>query len=116
MNANIVCFGVTIALCAGVAVLVQLLVWRSLAGLLQDLLKLPGATSFYLRVLALAVSIAALSGALGQYGLKQDAAFMEYVWRVANGLSSALSNMSTVLAEYLLVVTVLVAVLRRRHE
>lgn len=116
MNANLVCFGVTLALSVSVAILVLFPVWRSLASLLDDLLRLPAGTSFYMRVLAIVVTIAGLSGALGTYDLKKDAAFMQYVWRVAGGLSSTFSDMSIVLAEYLLLVTVLVAALRRRHE
>lgn len=116
MSANIVCFAITLVVCVGVALLVLLLIWRSLAGLLNELLKLPPATMFYLRVLAIVMTFGAVSGALGKYDLKKEAVFIEYVWRLAEGLSAALTNMSLYLAEYLLLVTVLVAVLRRRHE
>jgi hypothetical protein len=110
-------FAVLLVLSLGVALLVHLLVRKSLRSLLDDVVALPSGTTFYTRILVIGVFFIALSGALGTaFDLKKEAAFMEYVWKIARGLSSTFGLTCLFLTGYLLILTILVAVLRRRHE
>jgi len=51
-----------------------------------------------------------------EFDLKKGSAFMEYVWKVADGLASAFGLICLFLAGFLIVITIIVATLRRRHE
>ena len=114
---NLCGFLVLGALAIGTALVVLALLRQSLGALLEDLVKLPACTVFYTRLLTIGAVFIALAAALGtEFDLKKEAAFMEYVWKVAGGLSTALGQTCLFLTGYLLVVTVLVAVLRRRRE
>lgn len=117
MNENIAAFVVLFVVAGVSALLVIALLQKSLRLLLEDVVKLPACTTFYSRVLSVGLVFIALSGALGvKFDLKKDAAFMEYVWKVANGLSATFGNTCLFLLGFLIVVTILVAVLRRRSE
>ena len=117
MMANIYGFSALLVLAVGTALVVQLLLRKSLRALLDDVAKLPACTTFYTRVLAIGLVFIALSAVLGvSFTLGADAAFMEYVWKVAGGLSSNFGMICLYLAFHLLIVTVLVAVLKRKSE
>lgn len=117
MSCNIYGFTVLLALSSAVALLVSALVHKSLRTLLDEVAATPSCTTFYTRVLHLGVFFIAFSGALGtSFDLKKEAAFMEYVWKVAGGLSSTFGLLCLFLAGYLLILTILVAALGRRHE
>jgi hypothetical protein len=117
MAANICGFAVLLVLAIAIALVVILLVRRSLRSLLDDVVKIPPGTTFYTRLLAIGLIYIALSGALGvQFDLKDDAAFMEYVWKVASGLSSTCGFICLFLTGYLFVATILVAVLKRKSD
>ena len=110
-------FAVLLVLSIGVALLIYLLVRESLRSLLDDVVTLPSGTTFYTRILAIGLFFIALHGALGTvFDLKKEAAFMEFVWKIAGGLSSTFGLICLFLIGYLLILTILVAVLRRRHE
>lgn len=114
---NVSGFAVLLVLSILTALAVQFLVRKSLRALLDDVVKLPPCTTFYTRVLAIALVFIALSAALDtQFALEEDAAFMEYVWTIADGLSSVFGSICLFMMGYLIVITVLVAVLRRRSE
>lgn len=117
MNANIIAFVILFALAGISALIVIALLQKSLWLLLEDVVKLPACTTFYSRVLSIGLVFIALSGALGaEINLKEESALMEYVWKVADGLSAAFGNTCIFLLGFLIVVTILVAVLRRRSE
>lgn len=117
MVANICNFAVLFVLSVVTALIVLFLVRKSLRALLDDVVKLPPCTAFYTRVLAIGLVFIALSSALGShFDLNQDAAFMEYVWKIADGLSSVFGTICLFMTAYLIVVTILVVALRRRSE
>jgi hypothetical protein len=59
--------------------------------------------------------LSAAAGALGgSFDLRPDARFMEHVWKVAAVLSSTPSTLSLILLGFLVLMTVLVAILRQR--
>jgi hypothetical protein len=89
----------------------------SLRGLLDQVLKLPDGTTFYLRTLLVGLLLGAAAGIVNTtFDLKPGSAFMEYVWRTASGLEDVLQFFFGFILVYLLLVTILVAVLRPRHE
>jgi len=117
MNANIIAFVILFAIAGASAFIVIALLQKSLRLLLEDVVKLPACTTFYTRVLSIGLVFIALSGALGvTLDLKKGSACMEYVWKVADGLSAAFGNTCVFLLGFLIVVTILVSVLRRRSE
>jgi len=117
MSNNICGSTVLFVLAVATALLVYFLVRKSLRALLDDVAKLPPCTTFYTRLLAIGLIFIALSSALDtKFDLKKEAAFMEYVWNIADGLSSAFGYICLFLAGYLVVVTILVAVLRRTSD
>jgi hypothetical protein len=115
MAANLVALVVSLSACFGVALALQLMLRRSATALLDEIVKVPAGTTFYLRVLCLCLLLSAAAGALGgSFDLKSDGRFMEYVWKVAAVLSGTLSTLSLILLVFLVLMTVLVAILRRR--
>lgn len=117
MNENMVGFIVLLVLSSVTALVAIALLRKSLCVLLDDVVKLPSCTTFYTRVLSIGLVFIALSAALGtKFDLKGGAASMEYVWKVADGLSSAFGQTCLFLTAFLIVVTILVAVMRRRGE
>jgi hypothetical protein len=117
MIENVFILVVRLVLSVVTALVVFSLLRNALRALLEDVVKLPPCTTFYTRVLGIGLIFIALSAALGnQFDLKKDAAFMEYVWRIASSLSSTFGQICLFLTGVLVVVTILVAVLRRRNE
>lgn len=117
MTENICWFAVLVILTVACALSVTALLHKSLRALLEEVVKLPSGTTFYARVFGIGVLFVALSAAFDvPFDLKPEAATMEYVWKVAEGLSSALSMTCVFLTAYLLLVTILVAVLKGRHD
>lgn len=105
----LISLGLTLAIWAALA--------KSLEGVLNQVMKLPDGTTFYLRIFLVGLLLAGAAGGIGtQFDLKPDANFMEYVWKVASGLEGVFGFFFGFLLAYLLMVTVLVAVLRSRHE
>ena len=110
-------FFVLLILAVVTALLAHFLLRGSLRALLNDLVKLPPCTTFYTRLLAIGLIFIALSAVLDtKFDLKENAAFMEYVWKIASGLSSNFGRICLYLTGYLFVATILVAVLRRKSE
>lgn len=117
MVSNVLAFVIALALGAGVAFAIYLLLRRSAIALLDEVIGLPAGTTFYFRVLCLCVFLAAATGVLGGvFDLKPEARFMEYVWRVAAVLSSTCTWLLMALLVFLSAMTVLVAVLRRHDQ
>jgi hypothetical protein len=114
---NLAGFVILLALLLLLTFAIWALVSKSLQGLLNQALKLPDGTTFYLRSFLLGLLLAAFAGGLGTtFNFKPSDPFMEYVWRVAAGLHESCEYFFAFLLGYLALVTVLVAVLRAKHE
>lgn len=110
-------FVVLFAASVGIAAVIYASVRKSLVDLLDEAARLPAATTFFSRLFLICVFFMALSTAVGTvFNLKADAAFMEYVWVVAKGLSEVFRDTALFLLAFLVLATVLVAVQRRRHD
>ena len=117
MSGNVVAFVVLLLLSVGVALLLFLLLRVSLAGLLERTVKVQAAVSFYLRAFIIVLFLSVLSAAIGtSFDLKPGSHFMEYVWKGAEGLSSALEKSLWFVAVYLVLVTILVATLKIKND
>ena len=117
MTGNIVGFSILLVLSIATALLAFFLLRNNLRSLLDDVVKLPPCTIFYTRLMAIGLIFIALSSALDvSFNLKENAAFMEYVWKISDGLSSAFGMICLFLTGYLFVTTILVAILRRKNE
>ena len=93
------------------------LVSKSLEALLNKTLNSADGTTFYLRVFFLGLLLAVFASILGTtFNLKPADPFMEYVWKVAAGLQGVCAYSFGFLLCYLILVTVLVAALRAKHE
>jgi hypothetical protein len=112
-NAVAILFDVLLAF--GTVVALYWLLRRSLAAVLDDLIGIPAATEFFLRTLLLVLLCIALKEIVPGIRQKPEAAFMEYVWNVAAHLGEVLDEVYAALLIFLAYITVLVAVLRRRH-
>lgn len=102
------------------AVLVAVVAYRVLRGSLRNLLdqtlKLPDATAFYVRSFLLVLLFVALAQAVSFARLKPESAFMDYLWTVADNIGTVLEHTYVALLVFLTLMTVLVAVLRHGHE
>lgn len=117
MSNNLIGYLVQLLLAIGVVLLAYALIRTSLRDLLDQLLKLPAGTTFYQRSLLVILLFGALGQAVGhKFELKPDSAFMEYVWEVAAALGSVLETTFWFFIVYLVQMTILAAVLRRKHE
>lgn len=113
---NISSFIVLFIVSISISVSVYFIVQKSLRNLLADIIELPSGITFYIRLFFICLLFIALSSALEtEFVLKEDAAFMEYIWRIADGLSSVFGNICLFIAGYLSLVTVLIAVIRNKH-
>ncbi len=116
MSGNIYGFVILFMISIGVALIVYALTRRSLRHLLDDVIKLPSGTSFYLRLFSIGLFFIAFSASLEiKFDLKADASFMEYVWKIAIGLSTVFGNTCLFIIGYLTLITVLLAVLKYKN-
>jgi hypothetical protein len=114
---NLAGFGILLVISLGLTFAIWAAVSKSLQGLLNQVVKLPDGTEFYLRTFLIGLLLAAAAGGVGTvFDLKAGEPFMEYVWKVASGLESVCQYFFGFLLGYLVLITVLVAVLRSRHE
>jgi len=117
VSANVWGFVTLFVLSVGIAMVVYAVVRRSLRSLLDETIRVPSGTTFYSRILFIGLLFLALYSAIGTpFDLKEEAPFMEYVWKIAGALSTAFALWCLFLAAYLVVVTILAAALRRRNE
>jgi hypothetical protein len=115
MSGNAYGFVVLAVIAVGIALMVYMLVRRSLCSLLDKVVKLPAITTFYLRTFLIGLIFIALSSALKtSFNLKAEAAFIEYVWQIADGLSSAFGITCLFLIGYLTLLTIIIVVLKNR--
>jgi hypothetical protein len=117
MSANTYAFLALLALSAALAVGLFLPLRDALQGLLQRTVRLPDGITFYLRSFFILVFFSAFGGALGStFDLKPGSPFMEYVWKVAYGLSNVLGQMLLYLGGYLVLTTVILATLKIKDD
>jgi hypothetical protein len=114
---NLAGFVILVVLSLGLTLTIWAAVWKSLQGLLNQGVKFPDGSPFYLRTFLIGLLLAAAGGGIGTvFDFKAGDPFMGYVWRVAGGLESACQYLFGFLLGYLLLITVLVAVLKGKHE
>lgn len=114
---NILGFATLFVVSMGLAVILYASLKKTLCGLLDDVVKLPPATTFYLRIFLTCLFFLTLSAILQTtFKLEEGKPFMEFVWRVASGLSTFFGDISIFLLVYLLFITLLIVVLRRRND
>ncbi len=102
----------------GFVMLLYRLVNGFLRSLLDDLLNMPAATSFYSRLLLVSmvlIGVVGISDASFE-GLGEDAEIMEYIWRLIEFFESVLSPILIIVGLFLVAVTVLLAALKPRSE
>ncbi len=117
MNPNTYAFLALLVLSAALALGLFLSLRDALQGLLQRTVRLPDGVTFYLRSLFVLLFFSALGGALGiTFDLKPGSHFMEYVWKVASGLSNILQPMLLYLGGYLVLTTILLATLKIKDD
>jgi len=98
-----------------IALLIFKLFRKSLKSLLDEVVSISSGTIFYVRVFLISLVFIALSSAL-KIQFQEDAKFMEYVWEIADGLSSVFSGLSIFLVVYLTLITILISVLRHKSD
>lgn len=117
MSANTYAFLALFVLSAALAFGLFLQLRDALQGLLQRTIRLPDGVTFYLRSFFVLLFFSALGGALGfTFDLKPGSHFMEYVWRVASGLSNVLEQMLLYLGGYLVLTTIIIATLKVKDD
>ncbi|MGA9056422.1 MAG: hypothetical protein WB763_07910 [Terriglobia bacterium] len=114
---NLAGFVILLALSLALTFAIWALVSKSLESLLNQALKSPDGTTFYLRSFLIGLLLAVFAGGFGTaFNFKPSDPFMEYVWRVAAGVQGVCQYFFGFLLGYLILITVLVAVLRAKHE
>ena len=117
MSANIYAFMTLFILSAALAIGLFLPLRFALRGLLQRTVRLPDGVTFYFRSFFVLFFFSAVGGALGfTFDLKPDSHFMEYVWKVASGLSNVLEQMLLYLGGYLVLTTIILATLKIKDD
>jgi drug/metabolite transporter (DMT)-like permease len=106
---------ITLALGAGIAWVVYGILSKSLRELLNQVIRIPAGTTFYLRSLALIVAFISLSKFVISPSDTQTH-FMDYVWLVATAIGEAFENLAYVVLVYLVLITVVVVVLKPKNE
>ena len=113
---NILGFVILLIISIGAALLVYALVQKHLRSLLDKVIRIKAGTAFYIRIFLISILFIALSAALDvEFSLKQGAAVMEYVWKIADGLSNVFGQTTLLVFGYLILVTILIAALRKKH-
>ena len=114
---NIIGFATLFVVSMGLAVIVYVSFKKTLCSLLDEVVKIPPATTFYLRMFLICLFFLTISAVLKTtFNLDKGKPFMEFVWTVASGLSEFFGNISIFLLVYLLFITLLVVVLGRRND
>ena len=114
---NVLGFTTLFIISLGMAVIVYVSFRKTLGSLLDEVVKIPSATTFYLRVFFVCLFFLTLSAIFKTtFDLEDGRPFMEFVWKVASGLSTFFGNISFSLVVFLLFMTILVVVLRRQND
>ncbi len=117
MSPDIGAFLVLLALSLVVPIILFGLLRDSLRELLEHTVKLPGGVVFYLRSFLLVLFLSALSVAVGaSFELPAGSHFMQFVWKVAEGVSSSMQSALLTVGVYVVVVTILIATLKIKDD
>jgi len=117
MGPNPGAFLVLLVLSLAVPTVLFFLLRDSLRELLQHTVKLPGGVIFYLRSFLLILFLSALSVAVGvSFELPAGSRFMQFVWKVAEGMSSTMQSTLLSVGVYVVVVTILIATLKIKDD
>lgn len=116
MSLQLIAFLSLLVLSLAIPLILFFLLRGSLVGLLRHTLKVEEGITFYLRSFLLVLFLSGLSVSIGTSFDLKDARFMEYVWKGAEGASSALERMLWFIALYLVIVTVLIATLKIKDD
>ena len=112
---NILAFVIFLIISIATALLIFKLFRESLKSLLDEIVNIPAATTFYVRAFLISIVLIVLSPAL-EATFEKDAKFMEYVWDIADSLSSTFSYTSLFLVAYLILITILISALRHKND
>jgi len=116
MVPNIIGFVILLVISIGAVLLVYALVQESLRKLMDKVIRLKAGTAFYVRIFLIGLVFIALSAALDvEFSLKPGAVAMEYVWKIADGLSNVFGQTTLFIFGYLILVTILIAALVKKH-
>jgi len=117
MSPSVGAFLVLLVVSLVVPTILFLLLRDSLRELLKHTVRLPAGVTFYLRAFLLVLYLAALSVAVGtSFDLPAGSHAMQYVWKGADGVSSAMEATLLFVGIYLVVVTILIATLKIKDE
>ncbi len=98
-----------------IAILVIIVLKKALKNLLDNTVNNTGVTTFYLKTFIITILFITLSTFLdNRFELAKESKFMEYVWEFADGLSSSFQGMVIILMVFLVNITILVSVLKRK--
>lgn len=115
--AQIISWLVLLALVGVTAWIVYRLIGKPLRPILDELIRMPACTDFYSRVFAVALVFTGLRTVVGSHEFGGDSnAFMEYVWSVLGNWSGMVDQLMIITLLYIVIITILVGILRRRGE
>lgn len=117
MSLGVGAFLVLLVVSLVVPTILFLLLRDSLRELLKHTVKLAGGFTFYLRTFLLVLYFSSLSVAMGtSFDLPAGSHAMPYVWKGAEGVSSAMEATLLFVGLYVVVVTILIATLKIKDE
>jgi hypothetical protein len=117
MSPDVGAFLVLLVLSLAVPTILFFLLRDSLRELLEHTVKQPGGVTFYLRSFLLVLFLSALSVAVGvSFELPAGSHFMQFVWKVAEGVSSAMQSTLLSVGVYVVVATILIATLKIKND
>ncbi len=100
-----------------ISVLLYLLLRWCLRDIIDEVVRLPAGRRFYLRMLLLVLILVAVASTIDNgVSVDTDAPFMTVVWEIAESLQVFFISLVFVLMTYAVLMTILVAALRRRNE
>lgn len=103
-----------VVLCVGLAILVFAFLEKPLRQLMDQLVRLEPATTFYVRVMALVLVLLAMKRAVSFIDKPNDA--WGSAWTLMSNWADVMEPFTTVVLVFAGLITVLAAVLRRSHE
>jgi hypothetical protein len=99
----------------GIAFVVYGLLQKSLRDLLDHVVVLPEATTFYVRAFILVLLFAAIGAGVTDVSQKPGSSFMEYFLEVSSEMSGVVQSLLLTLLGYVSLITLIVVVLRPRN-
>jgi len=114
---NLLSFAALLLLSSGCATVTFILLRNRLKRILEDVVKMSSATSFFLSVFAITIFYSAIAAVLGvSFDLKPESATMEYVWKIGDGISQVLNAQLLLALAFILLITIIIVGLRRQNR